>query len=100
VLLDALADVDCNVIATVGPRSDPAELAPIPENAQQCVAIGAGKLLLPHELTAQAAREAVVSLLDDGPHKESARLVAREISAMPDPTALVPKLVATALQSR
>ena len=32
VLLDALADVDCNVIATVGPRSDPAELAPIPEN--------------------------------------------------------------------
>jgi UDP:flavonoid glycosyltransferase YjiC (YdhE family) len=33
VLLDALADVDCNVIATVGPRSDPAELGPTPENA-------------------------------------------------------------------
>ena len=33
VLLEALADVDCNVIATVGPSLDPAELAPIPENA-------------------------------------------------------------------
>ena len=123
VLLDALADVECNVIATVGPRSDPGELAPIPENAhveryisqslvlplasvavahggagstlaalahglpmlvvpqgadqfenaQQCVAIGVGKLLLPHELTAQAAREAVVSLLEEDQHRESAR---------------------------
>ena len=149
VLLDALADVDCNVIATVGPRSDPAELAPIPENthveryisqslvlplasvavahggsgstlaalahglpmlvvpqgadqfenASQCVAIGAAKLLLPNELTPQAAREAIVSLLEDERHKESARRVAREISAMPDPTTLVPKLVATAPQS-
>jgi len=150
VLLDALADVDCNVIATVGPRSDPAELAPLPanahaeryisqslvlplssvavahggsgstlaalahglpmlvlpqgadqfENAQQCVAIGAGKLLLPHELTAQAARQAAVSLLEDEAHRERARGVAHEISAMPDPAALVPTLVATAPQAR
>jgi UDP:flavonoid glycosyltransferase YjiC (YdhE family) len=150
VLLDAFADVDCNVIATVGPRSDPAELAPIPENAhveryisqslvlplasvavahggsgstlaalahglpmlvvpqgadqfenaQQCVAIGAGKLLLPHELTAQSAREAVVSLLEDKTHRECARSVAREISAMPEPSELVRTLVATALQGR
>ena len=150
VLLDALADVECNVIATVGPRSDPGELAPIPENAhveryisqslvlplasvavahggagstlaalahglpmlvvpqgadqfenaQQCVAIGVGKLLLPHELTAQAAREAVVSLLEEDQHRESARRIAQEISAMPEPPALVPKLVATALQAR
>jgi MGT family glycosyltransferase len=33
VLLEALAELECNVIATVGPRSDAAELAPIPENA-------------------------------------------------------------------
>ena len=32
-LLEALADVDCNVIATVGPSRDPAELAPFPDNA-------------------------------------------------------------------
>jgi len=150
VLLEALADVDCNVIATVGPSRDPAELAPFPdnahveryisqslvlplasvavvhggsgstlaalahglpmlvvpqaadqfENAEQCVAIGVGKLLLPDELTAQAAREAVISLLEDDLHRESARVVAQEISAMPDPAALVPKLVATALQGR
>jgi UDP:flavonoid glycosyltransferase YjiC (YdhE family) len=150
VLLEALADVDCNVIATVGHKSDPAELAPLPanahveryisqslvlplssvavahggsgstlaalahglpmlvvpqgadqlDNAQQCVAIGAGKLLLPHELTAQAARQAVVSLLEDEAHRERARGVAHEISAMPDPAALVPMLVATAPEAR
>jgi UDP:flavonoid glycosyltransferase YjiC (YdhE family) len=150
VLLDALADVACNVIATVGPRSDPAELGPIPENAhveryisqslvlplasvaithggsgstlaalahglpmlvvpqgadqfenaQQCVAIGAGKLLLPHELTTEPAREAVGSLLKDDAYKERARGVAREISALPEPAELVPTLVATALDGR
>ena len=33
VLLDALADVDCNVIATIGRDNDPAALAPLPANA-------------------------------------------------------------------
>lgn len=32
-LLDAFADVDCNVIATVGRNKDPVELMPIPSNA-------------------------------------------------------------------
>ena len=32
-LLDALADVDCNVLMTVGHRGDPASLAPWPANA-------------------------------------------------------------------
>lgn len=32
-VLDALADVDCNVLATVGRHIDPAELAPWPANA-------------------------------------------------------------------
>jgi MGT family glycosyltransferase len=33
VLLAALAKVDCNVLATVGPDNDPAALEPLPENA-------------------------------------------------------------------
>jgi UDP:flavonoid glycosyltransferase YjiC (YdhE family) len=33
-LLDALADVDCNVIATIGGNNDPGALGPLPENAQ------------------------------------------------------------------
>ncbi len=32
-LLDALADLDCNVIATIGSGNDPASLEPLPENA-------------------------------------------------------------------
>ena len=32
-LLDALADLDCSVIATIGRGNDPASLAPLPENA-------------------------------------------------------------------
>jgi len=32
-LLDALADLDCNVVATVGRDNDPAELGPLPANA-------------------------------------------------------------------
>ena len=70
------------------------------ENAAQCVAMGAAKLLLPDGLTAETAHEAIVSLLEDDLHRESARVVAQEISAMPEPAALVPKLVATAFQGR
>lgn len=33
-LLDALADVDCDVVATIGRDNDPAELEPIPANAR------------------------------------------------------------------
>ena len=143
VLLDALADVDCNVIATVGPRSDPAELGPIPENAHveryisqslvlprsamavvhggsgstlaalahalpmlvvpqgadqfenaaQCVSIGVGKLLLPDELTIDAARSAVLSLLGEEQYQRRARDLADEIGAMPNPEELVPILL-------
>jgi UDP:flavonoid glycosyltransferase YjiC (YdhE family) len=32
-LLEAFADVDCNVVATIGRQNDPAELAPLPANA-------------------------------------------------------------------
>ena len=33
-LLDALAEIDCNVVATIGRGNDPALLAPIPGNAR------------------------------------------------------------------
>jgi UDP:flavonoid glycosyltransferase YjiC (YdhE family) len=33
-LLDAFATVDCNVVATIGRDNDPAELAPLPDNAR------------------------------------------------------------------
>ncbi|MDX6513152.1 MAG: hypothetical protein QOE36_2656 [Gaiellaceae bacterium] len=33
-LLEGLADVDCNVVGTVGRNRDPAELAPLPANAR------------------------------------------------------------------
>jgi UDP:flavonoid glycosyltransferase YjiC (YdhE family) len=144
VLLEALAELECNVIATVGPRSDAAELAPIPENAHveryisqslvlprssvavthggsgstlaalahglpmlvvpqgadqfdnaaACEAIGTARRLLPDELTAEAAREAVGSLLEDERHRERARDLMEEVNAMPDPAALVQILVA------
>jgi hypothetical protein len=51
-------------------------------------------------LTAQTARDAIVSLLEDDWHRERARGVADEIAAMPEPAALVPTLVAAGLQGR
>ena len=33
-LLDALAEVDCAVVATIGPANDPAQLGPVPANAR------------------------------------------------------------------
>ena len=147
VLLDALADVECNVIATVGPRSNPGELGPIPENAHveryisqslvltlatvavahggsgstlaalahglpmlvvpqgadqfenaaQCVAIGAAKLLLPPELTVETARSAVSALLTEPSYRKRAGDLAGEIRALPGPEALVPILLADAV---
>jgi UDP:flavonoid glycosyltransferase YjiC (YdhE family) len=46
-ILDALADVDCNVIATVGRNNDPDALGPLPGNAfvERYIAQG---LVLPH----------------------------------------------------
>ena len=47
VLLEGLADVDCNVVATVGRNRDPAELEPLPANARVERYIPQS-LLLPH----------------------------------------------------
>lgn len=46
-LLEAFADVDCNVVATVGANKDPAELAPLPDNARVERYISQA-LILPH----------------------------------------------------
>jgi UDP:flavonoid glycosyltransferase YjiC (YdhE family) len=146
VLLDALAEVECNVIATIGRNGDPAALEPIPanarveryvpqslllphcsavvshagsgtllaslaaglplllvpqsadqfDNAAQAAGVGAALALMPDELTAEAARAATVSLLEEEPYRHRARRVAEEISAMPSPEELVPVLVAFA----
>ncbi|MDX6410982.1 MAG: hypothetical protein QOE91_498 [Gaiellaceae bacterium] len=46
-LLEAFADLDCNVIATIGRNKDPAELSPLPDNAHVERYI-AQALVLPH----------------------------------------------------
>jgi MGT family glycosyltransferase len=146
VLLDALAGVDCNAIATVGPRSDPTELAPFPDNAHveryisqslvlprssvavtpggsgstlaalahglpmlvvpqgadqfdnaaQCAALGASRVLVPSDVSTEAVRAAVVVLLEDPSYSERAGTVAAEVAAMPDPEELVSTLAAAA----
>ncbi len=146
VLLDGLAGLDCNVIATIGRDNDPAALEPIPpntrveryipqslllphaavtvthggsgstlaalahgvpmlvvprgadqfDNAGRCASLGVGLVLLPDELTPEAARSAVVTLLAEGSYRERARRVAAEIAAMPSAAELVPVLVAEA----
>lgn len=134
-LLDALAEIDCNVVATIGRGNDPALLEPIPgnarveryvsqalvlphvqlvvahggsgsilatfahglqsllvpqgadqfENAGRCAELGAGRALLPDQLTTEAVREAVVDLLAEPSYGERARELAAEIEAMPEP---------------
>lgn len=135
VLLDGLADVDCNVVATVGLANDPTLLEPLPpnawveryvsqalvlphtsvvvahagsgavlatfahglpmllmptgadqfENADRCVELGAGLVLMPGEVTAEAVSAAVESLIAEPSFRERAEEVASEIAAMPTP---------------
>ena len=135
VLLDALADVDCNVVATVGRDNDPAMLEPLPrnarveryvsqalilphasfvvshggsgavlaafahglpalllplgadqfENAERCVELGAGLVLMPGEVTPDAVRAGVERLIAEPSFRERAGELAAEIAAMPAP---------------
>jgi MGT family glycosyltransferase len=144
VLLAALADVDCNVVATVGRNNDPDELGPLPENAfveryvaqslllprsaatvthggsgstlaalahgvpmlfvpqgadqfenaVACTEFGAGRVLMPGEVTEEAVREGVVALLEEAAYRERAAVLAAEIAALPAPEELVDVLVA------
>ena len=135
VLFDGLADVECNVVATVGLDNDPAMLCPLPanawveryvsqalllphasvvvshggsgailatlahglptlllpvgadqfENAERCVELGAGLVLMPGAVTAEAVRAAVETLIAEPSFRERAGAVAAEIAAMPAP---------------
>lgn len=145
-LLGALADLDCTVIATVGRDNDPAALAPLPDNAiveqyvsqsfilpradavvahggsgstlaalahglptlllpggadqfdnaGQARSLGVARMLMPDELTADAAREAVVALLEEPSYRSAAQRLAAEIAAMPSPDEVVPILLRSA----
>jgi UDP:flavonoid glycosyltransferase YjiC (YdhE family) len=144
VILDGLQDIDANVVLTIGPRNDPADLGEVPpnvsvfqylpqsvvlqhaetvithggagsvlgaarhgcpqlnlptgadqfENAQQHASTGAGVFLTPPEVTADAVRSAVRSLLDDSSYQDAADALADEISNMPDPDTAARRLVA------
>jgi UDP:flavonoid glycosyltransferase YjiC (YdhE family) len=142
VLLGALADVDCAVIATIGRDNDPAALGEIPsnaiveryipqeqilprcsvtighggsgstlaalayglpmllvpqgadqfENAKACAELGVGRMLMPGEMTVDAVREAVESLLAEPAYRERAAEIATEIAGMPPAEAVAAKL--------
>lgn len=63
------------------------------ENAEACVEAGAGLALLPDEVSPDAVREAVLTLLEEPSYAAAARAVADEIAAMPSPDELVPVLL-------
>jgi UDP-N-acetylglucosamine transferase subunit ALG13 len=67
------------------------------ENAAHAGRLGAAQVLLPDELIEDAARAAVISLLEEESYRASARRVAAEIAAMPPPEELVPVLVELAV---
>lgn len=146
VVLDALADLDCNVVATLGRDNDPTALEPVPsnatveryvpqsfllprcsavvahggsgsilatfaeglptllvpqgadqfDNAGRCAALGAGRVLMPDDLTPEAVRDALLALLEEPSYRASAARLAAEIAALPPPEEVVPVLAAAA----
>lgn len=54
-------------------------------NAEACVAAGAALSLLPGEVTTEAVRTAVRTLIDSSSYRERAQVLAREIESMPGP---------------
>lgn len=144
VLLEGLASLDANVVATIGPGHDPAALGPLPanatveqyvpqlfllsraavvvshggsgsilatlaeglpallvpqgadqfDNAARCAELGAGVVLMPDEVTADAVTHGVATLLREPSYRERARSLAAEIRAMPHPRDVVPRLLA------
>lgn len=55
------------------------------QNADACVASGAGRCLVPELLDAHTVRREVASVLHDPAHRDAARRVQNEIAAMPQP---------------
>jgi UDP:flavonoid glycosyltransferase YjiC (YdhE family) len=61
-------------------------------NAQALLDSGAGRRLLPEEITPESVAEAVRALLTEPGYREAARALAGEIAAMPSPAETVPEL--------
>ncbi len=61
-------------------------------NADRVVAAGAGIQLLPDRLTAESARDAVRTLLDDDTFRDAAHRIENEVKAMPEPRQAVETL--------
>jgi UDP:flavonoid glycosyltransferase YjiC (YdhE family) len=61
-------------------------------NAQALLATGAGRRLLPEEITPEEVAAGVRALLGEPGYREAARRLADEIAAMPTPAETVPKL--------
>ena len=61
-------------------------------NAQAIVDSGAGRRLLPEEITPEAVAHAGRALLSEPRYRDAARSLALEIAAMPAPAETVPKL--------
>lgn len=57
-------------------------------NSEACTAAGAGLALGPGEVTAEAVRASVETVLSDARFRSAARQVQAEIAAMPDPSAV------------
>jgi UDP:flavonoid glycosyltransferase YjiC (YdhE family) len=64
-------------------------------NAQALLDSGAGRRLLPEEITADAVTEALQALLTEPAYREGARVLATEIAAMPAPAEVVSVLERT-----
>jgi UDP:flavonoid glycosyltransferase YjiC (YdhE family) len=65
------------------------------DNAARCSELGAGLVLMPDELTAEAVRARVETLLSDPSYGTRARALAAEIAEMPHPREVASRLVAT-----
>jgi UDP:flavonoid glycosyltransferase YjiC (YdhE family) len=148
-ILEGVAGLAVNVIATIGYDHSPAALGPVPanvrveryiplslllahldavvtqggtsilpalghglpllllpqgadqfHNAEACLAAGVGRRLLPEELTPDAVRGEVETLLLEPAFRERARHVQREIAEMPSPDEVVPLLERLARERR
>ncbi len=59
-------------------------------NAERIVETGIGLRLMPHHVTAEAIRDGVRTLLDDGRYRDAARFQQASIASMPAPEDVVP----------
>jgi UDP:flavonoid glycosyltransferase YjiC (YdhE family) len=64
------------------------------DNAARCAEIGAGLVLLPGDVTAEAVREAAETLLAEPAYGDRAAELAEEVAAMPHPAEVARRLVA------